>query len=394
MAERSVGRHALRRRALRITCALVLPFAAPVASIVATSLASSLAISPAFITAAAHAQVADAAVATAHVYPGAEWERIAVPEEVGWSSAGLDAVRERLETMATTGMMAIVGGRVLFDYGDVDTVSYLASVRKSILSMLIGIYRERGMIDLDRTLEQLGIDDVGGLSAEERQATVHHLLTARSGVFHEASNSGDDLASAPPRGSQPPGTYYLYSNWDFNALGTAFEKQTGVDIYDALERELAVPLGMRDFDRSTHRRTGNAERSEHLAYHINLSTRDMARVGYLMLREGEWAGRQIVPREWVRESTRAFTPRSEMNPERRRSGPFGYGYLWWVFDDPSLPDAYRGAYAGLGAVGQHILVMPALDLVVVHKTVRWQDRSVSHDQFLEVVRLLVDARVR
>jgi len=324
-------------------------------------------------------------------YPAADWATIGRAECTGFSTNGLQAVRDRLLTMHTTGFMAVVGGRTLMEYGDVRVVSYLASVRKSVLSMLYGIYVDRGVIDLDDTLAELGIDDIGGLSEQEKRATTRDLLRARSGVYHEASNSGDDLASAPPRGSQQPGTYYLYSNWDFNALGTIFEQETGRDIYDALEEQLVRPLGMRDFDRAAHRRSGDSTRSVHLAYHMHFSTRDMARIGYLMLRDGRWLDRQIVPRDWVRESTRAHTRVHEMNPERRKSGVFGYGYLWWVFDRADLPAAYRGAYTGLGAVGQHILVMPALDLVVVHKTQPGENRSVPHDQFLEVVRLLVEA---
>ena len=331
------------------------------------------------------------AVDARSVYPVPAWQAVASPEAAGWSTAELQPVRDRLTELGSTGFMAVVNGRVLMQHGDLERVSYLASVRKSVLSILYGIYEERGRIDLDRTLADIGIDDVGGLTAAEKQATVLNLITARSGIYHEASNGGDDLANAPARGSQQPGAYYLYSNWDFNALGTIFEKETGVDIYDALERDLARPLGFQDFDRERHRKSGNLERSIHPAYHMNLSTRDMARIGYLMLREGEWAGRQIVPRDWVRESTRAFTPRGEMNPARRRTGPFGYGYLWWVFDNPDLPDAYRGAYTGLGAVGQHILVMPELDLVVAHKTDPASRRRVSHDEFLDVVRLLVEA---
>jgi CubicO group peptidase (beta-lactamase class C family) len=293
--------------------------------------------------------------------------------------------------MATTGFVAVVGGRVLMDYGDLQAISYLASVRKSVLSMLYGIYVERGAIDLDQTLEQLGIDDHGGLSAEERQATVRHLLSARSGIYHAASNAGDDLASAPPRGSQRPGDYYLYNNWDFNALGTIFEQRTGKGIYDAVGEHLAGPLGMQDWNRALQRKSGDSARSKHLAYHINLSTRDMARIGYLMLRGGSWAGTQVVPRAWVTQSTGAITRVHEMNPPRRREGPFGYGYLWWVFDRPDLGPAYQGAFTGLGAVGQHILIMPARDLVVAHKTRPGGGRSVSHSQFLEVVGLLVAA---
>ncbi len=337
--------------------------------------------------------VAPLATTSAHTYPGAEWERIA-PESVGFSSAELAGVREQLESMSSTALMAVAGGRVFFEYGDVETVSYLASVRKSILSMLFGRYVEDGTIDLDRTIGELGIDDRQGLTEQEKQATVHDLLAARSGVYHPASNSGDDLASAPPRGSQEPGSYYLYSNWDFNAVGTAFELMTGRDIFDALETDLAEPLGMRDFDRSRHVKGGNLERSVHPSYHMHLSTRDMARIGYLMLREGRWEDEQLVPRDWVQRSTRPITRRSEMNPEARREGRWGYGYLWWVFDDPEQDPAYDGAYVGLGAVGQHILVVPALDLVVVHKTVPGEGRQVSHDAFMEVADRIVEGRIQ
>ncbi|GIW53254.1 MAG: amide hydrolase [Gemmatimonadales bacterium] len=326
------------------------------------------------------------------VFPAEEWERIDRPECAGWSSAGLEKVRARLSGMATTGFMAVAGGRVLMEYGDLRAISYLASVRKSVLSMLYGIYVDRGVIDLDKTLEELGIDDHGGLHGDEKRATVRHLLMARSGIYHPPSNGGDDFASAPPHGSKRPGEYYLYNNWDFNALGTIFEQQTGQNIYDALEEELARPLGMQDFDRALQRKSGDSTRSRHLAYHMYLSTRDMARIGYLMLREGNWNGRQIVPRWWVKESTTAHTRVYEMNPPRRREGPFGYGYLWWVFDRAELGPEYRGAFVALGAVGQQILVMPALDLVVVHKTAPGRGRSVSHEEFLQVVALLLEAR--
>lgn len=343
------------------------------------------------------AQLAPATATAVATFPGASWDSIADPRAAGWSPSGLDSVRARLSALSTTGFMAVGGGRVLMTYGDVQAVSYLASVRKSVLSMIMGNYVRRGTIDLSKTLAQLGMDDIGGLSDVEKQATVKDLLTARSGVYHPASNSGDDLASAPPRGSQQPGTYYLYSNWDFNALGGAFELITGRDIYDAIESDLVRPIGMQDFDRAMHRKSGDSTRSRYLAYHMHFSTRDMARIGYLMLRRGTWNGRQVVPADWVDESTRPFTRVSEMNPPRRREGPFGYGYLWWVWDGQHATGAYRGAFTGLGAVGQHITVMPALDLVVVHKTRPGQRDStgralsVSHPQYLEVLDVVVRA---
>lgn len=330
--------------------------------------------------------------AAARVYPGVEWARPTDPQAAGYCQDGLDLVTAKAKTLPTTAMMAVAGGRVVYEYGDVTTVSYLASVRKSVLAMLFGNYVASGKIKLDETLAELKIDDIGGLTDAEKQATIADLLGARSGVYHAASNAGDDLASAPPRGSQKAGTYFLYSNWDFNALGTIFEQETGQSIYDALERDLVRPIGMQDFDRSTHRRNGDATRSVHLAYHMNFSTRDMARLGYLMLREGSWNGRQIVPRDWTKRIVSVVTPVSEMNPPGNRKGPFGYGYLWWVWDGEAAQGPFKGAYTGRGAVGQYITVLPVLDLVIAHKTRPGGTGSVSWSQYMELVNGILGAR--
>jgi CubicO group peptidase (beta-lactamase class C family) len=239
------------------------------------------------------------AKAPAAVFPGAEWEKIADPEKAGYSKEGLAAALEAVKAMPTTGLLVIAEGRILLEYGDVVELSYLASVRKSVLAMLFGHYVANGKVRLDKTLAELGITDHGGLTPQEQEATIADLLSARSGVYHPASNSGDNLADAPPRGSQKHGAYFLYSNWDFNALGTIFEQETGRNIYDALETDLAVPVGMQDFKRDAQQKSGDLTKSIHPAYHIWLSTRDMARLGYLMLREGDWAGKQLVPRDWV-----------------------------------------------------------------------------------------------
>ena len=175
------------------------------------------------------------------VYPGDTWQRITDPSSAGYSQAGLDKVTEYVKTLDTTGLLVVVGGRVLYEYGDLEQLSYLASVRKSILSILYGKYVMDRTIRLDTTLEQLGISDIDGLLPVETKATIGHLITARSGIYHPASNSGDSTASAPPRGSQEPGRYFLYNNWDFNCAGYIFEKLTHQTIYDALERDLRCP---------------------------------------------------------------------------------------------------------------------------------------------------------
>ncbi len=340
----------------------------------------------------------------AEVFPGAAWERIATPESVGYSSARLQAVRAWVQSLDTTAMLVAVGGRSLFEYGDLSHLSYLASVRKSVLAMLYGKYVENGTIPLRKSFGALGMTDVGGLMPQELEATIEDLLTARSGVYHPASNAGDDTASAPPRGSQRHGTYFLYNNWDFNAAGAVFEKLTGRDIYDALETDLARPIGMQDFERSAQKKSGDTSRSQYLAYHMWLSTRDMARLGLLMLREGRWNDQQIISREWVRRITSLVTPLNEMNPPYHRAlgtgARWGYGYLWWVWDAPNSPGPFRGAYTGIGAGGQFITVLPELDMVVAHKVDTQQPsphapnrrRSVSRAEYMATLHLLINAR--
>jgi CubicO group peptidase (beta-lactamase class C family) len=266
---------------------------------------------------------------------------------------------------------------VVFAYGNVAEPCYLASARKSVLSMLYGPYVANGKIRLDVTLKDLGMSDVGGLLPIEERATVLDLITARSGVYHPASNDGDLLEFAPKRGSQEPGSYWLYSNWDFNAAGAAFERMTGKDIYDALRDDLAVPIGMQDFNRERQKKDEKPERSQYPSYPMWLSARDMARLGYLMLREGQWQDRRLIPAEWVRRSTSVVTPIAEMHPATMQSGPFGFGYMWWVWNGPFASGPYQGAYTASGAHGQWISVLPALDMVVIHAAF-WSSTGPRH----------------
>ena len=92
------------------------------------------------------------AVSMVSAFPGQAWDKIEKPESVGYSSARLQALRAWLESLDTTAMMVSVGGRSLFEYGDLAHLSYLASVRKSVLAILYGKYVENGTIPLDKTL--------------------------------------------------------------------------------------------------------------------------------------------------------------------------------------------------------------------------------------------------
>ena len=280
-------------------------------------------------------------------WPGRSWEVASDPR--------LDPVLERLPALPTTSLLVVSGGRVVGQYGQPDEIGYLASARKSVLSVLFGRPVADGTIKLGQTLAELGIDDVGGLLPSERAATVRDLLTARSGVFHTAATLSGYEVGLPPRGSEPPGSTFRYNNWDFNALGTVFEQCTGRAVFDAVAEDLAGPLGFEDFDPGRQRVLGRPERSRHLAHHLFLSGRDLARVGLLAVRHGQWNGRPVVPGQWLAEST-------SVQVDRRAQGPLDYGYLWWL-PRPLGP----GAFLAAGNFGQYLLGVPALDLVLVHR---------------------------
>ena len=328
-------------------------------------------------------------------FPGERWEEVS-PRDLaayGWNADALRNLWEAVrDNTPITGLVVADRGRVVMDFGDVADLSYVASVRKSVLAMLYGTFVEDGTIDLDATLSDLGMDDVGGLLDIEKRARVLDLITARSGVYHPASNSGDNLADAPERGSQEPGTYMLYSNWDFNAAGAAFERTTGRDIYDELERQIAGPIGFEDWDRSLQRKSGDLTVSVNPAYHMWISTRDMARIGHLMLNHGEWDGRQVIPREWADRIVSTVTPLEEMNPVSRRDEYFGYGYMWWTFDGPDATGPFEGAYTARGAWGQWITVLPALDMVVAVKTNSVYGRTTSWESWHRLLERLLAAR--
>lgn len=305
--------------------------------------------------------------------PGAEWQT-ALPESLGYSSKKLEVLRQWVSTQDTASMMVVVQGRVVFSYGDVTHPSKIASARKSVLSMLYGKYVQNGTIDLDMTVKQLGLDDKAAFLPIEETATLRQLLAARSGVYLPTDSFGQK-GYLPPRGSEAPGAHYLYSNWEFNAAGAAFEKLTGQGLYDALRQELAGPLGMQDYRPSLQVKQPDSL-SKWPEYVMRLSTRDLARLGLLMLDKGKWNGQQIIPAEWVQYSTTLVTPFRDINPSflRNYGSPERWGYsgaLWWVWDDPAYTGGiytgpWQGAFTAQGAGGTYISVFPAGNVVIVH----------------------------
>jgi CubicO group peptidase (beta-lactamase class C family) len=293
-------------------------------------------------------------------FPGTTWERVE-PEDAGWSGQKLEKAQIWSRRIGSIAVTVAHRGAVVAEWGDTTAKTNLASVRKSLLNALIGNAVERKQIDLSQTIGSLGIDDnEPSLTGEEKSATVRDLLQARSGVYHAALYETKAAAALrPARHSHKPGTFWYYNNWDFNTLGTIYERAVRSSIFDAFEREIARPIGMQDYQPSDGEYVTGAE-SVYPAYPIKMSARDLARFALLYLNRGRWRDRQIVPVAWVEKSTRPYS--------HAQWGP-GYGYLWWtgpISDMAPSVNLPTGAFFAAGTGGQYAFVIPAYDLVIVH----------------------------
>lgn len=322
-------------------------------------------------------------------YPGHEWERLTDEEalEAGWSREKLAGARQYTDTLDTEAVMLVTRGKILEAWGAVDQKRNVHSIRKSLLSALCGIQVKEGRLNLQATMAELGVDDnAPSLTELEKTATVRQLLQARSGIYHPALYETASMkASRPVRHSHAPGEFWYYNNWDFNALGTIYEQECGVGIYEDFERRIAQRIGMQDFTAADGRYVAGAD-SLHRAYPFRMTARDMARFGLLFLRGGFWGEAEVVPAEWVKESTTNWS-------EAGTRG--GYGYLWWIekggrhFSGVTLPE---GSFSARGAGGHFILVVPRLDLVIVHRVNTDEDgRRVESAQFGKWVSRVLEA---
>ncbi len=292
--------------------------------------------------------------------PGKQWQET-TPEAAGWDLRQTEKVNEYLKEIGVTSFMLIQHGAVVEQGGDIAARTELHSCRKSFLSALVGIAVANKQIRLDDTLAKLGIDDKPpSLTAEEKHATVRDLLEARSGIYHPAAYETSGMAAKrPDRGSHAPGTFWYYNNWDFNALGGIYEKATHQSIYDALQTEIATPIGMQDY-RAKDGKYVKEDSSRFAAYTIRMSARDLARFALLYLHGGNWNGKQVVPADWVAASVHPYSD--------SESG--GYGYLWWTGDSatPGRVAEYPfppGSFWLEGHLGQYAVAVPSLDLIVI-----------------------------
>jgi CubicO group peptidase (beta-lactamase class C family) len=257
-----------------------------------------------------------------------------------------------------------------------DSLHTLQSVTKSFASTLIGIAVDEGLLELDATLPELlpsRADEIA-LDPLKSQIRLRDLLTMRAGLqwdewgcdYQDVScnsnrqmNESDDWVGFVL--SQPvietPGTRFVYNSGVSNLLSAILKDATGQDPARFAEQNLFGPLQIDDY--RWYRNTLHSDSLPHFGGGLRLRTRDLGKLGQLYLDHGRWRGRQIVSSEWVANSTTA----------REQVSLFDYyGFQWWtraldgrMGHRPSPEDVWFG----WGYGGQHVFVVPSLELVVV-----------------------------
>ncbi|MCB2376794.1 beta-lactamase family protein [Hymenobacter sp. BT635] len=280
---------------------------------------------------------------------------------------------------AATNGLILRHGYIVAEWGDTERADPTYSVAKSVLSTLLGLTQERGLIkDIHDPVANY-IQDGGYDSAHNRKVTWEHHARQTSEWQGEMWGKNADFVGREafgkgerkPRTLQEPGSYYEYNDVRINRFALSLLQLWRRPLPEVFRTEIMQPIGASSswqwvpYQNSTVPIDGKPIASvsggTRWGGGLWISSRDEARFGYLFLRQGQWQNRQLVPRAWVQQAT---TP-----------GPVGpdYGYLWWLNTQrKAWTDAPATSFAALGAGSNTIWVDPEHDLVIVW---RWHNGS-------------------
>jgi len=256
-------------------------------------------------------------------------------------------------------VVVVRGEQLLYSFGDYQLPMNCASARKSIYAVLFGIAQAKGLVDTSMTLAAAGLNDSKQpLTAIEHSAKIIHLLQARSGIYLKAGGETSTMRERkPPRGSHLPGTFFYYNNWDFNALPVILQSSTGQPVEQLIENWLAKPLGMHTYwpENIVYE---PQEDTDHPHSRIYMSAEDLAKIGAMVLNNGQWNEETIVPTTWIASMLNVVS--REGQDEQIDLDEFfeGYALLWWF-------DQNTDTYWASGFGGQFIIIDRANNFVTV-----------------------------
>ncbi len=315
-------------------------------------------------------------------WPDATW-RTANPEQVGIDASLIQRFDERVASGRWRGVDSLLiirhGYLVIERYyipSSREHVHTMQSVSKSVTSLLAGTLVDAGRLALETpVLEALPqYRDLATTDRRKTAITLDHLLQMRSGIdFFESPYEGSPLERLNnSRGdwvrialdlpmNADPGAIWQYNSGGVIALGAALSRVSGAPLPDLANELLFAPVGVS----SARWVLSSYNSTAHAGGGLHLTALDLARIGYLVLREGRWKNQQVISRAWI---SRSATPTTLQASRILGLRPTAYGHLWWLLPlDSARPLRYPDnvALVAAGNLNQFLLVIPAQDLVVV-----------------------------
>jgi CubicO group peptidase (beta-lactamase class C family) len=276
-----------------------------------------------------------------------------------------------LTETATTSLLVIHNNEIVFEGYYLgtgpDDLRISWSVAKSFLSAVFGIAVEEGKI---RSLDDKLTDYVDALKGSAYEGvTIRNALNMSTGVkFNEdyldfnsdinkmgrvlaLGGSMDGFAAGLKERDRQPGVARKYTSIDTHVLAMVLEAATGKTLVQLMGEQIVSPIG---FSKAPYYLT-DGDGTAFALGGLNLTTRDYARFGEMILEGGLWQGTRIVPEAWINESIRPSAPRPEAGEDN-----FQYGYQWWI-----PPDAIPGEVMARGIYDQYIYINRKANTVIV-----------------------------
>lgn len=308
---------------------------------------------------------AQAFAASADYYPTKAW-RESTPEEQGLDSKVLAGMVDGImqKHLNVHSVTVIRHGNVVLDtyfYPYRPTATHdVASVSKSITAAITGIAVDKGLIKVDQTMLSFFPKEApADPDPLKQKVTVANLLNMQSGLDcgfapgeqeleqMRRTNTWVKYTLALPMKYEPGGKFG-YCSPGYHVLSSIITAATHEPEVEFGRKNLFEPLGIKDVVWPP-----DEEGRTHGWGDSHFYPRDFGKIGYLYLHDGEWEGKQIVSKEWVRKSIT-----KQADPGRGNGG--GYGYGWWLANTAGMEE-----FGGNGRGGQKVAVWPEKDMIVI-----------------------------